>query len=78
MLIEHNHSTEESMTQGVGNRHGIIYASFELPFVGIKTYRWDVYGDSPEDMRYHTREVKEWAHHKAHNAGDVAYRIEVQ
>lgn len=78
MILEHNHSEEESMTQGEGGKHGVIYASFDLPITGVRTYRWDIYGDSAEDMRHHTREVKEWAHYKAHSAGDVAYRIEVQ
>jgi len=78
MILEHNHVNEENMSQGMGDKHGIVYASFDLPIVGVKTYRWDIYGESAEDMRFHTREVKEWAHHKAHNAGDVAYRVEVQ
>ena len=78
MIIEHNHVNEEKMTQGCGGKHGIIYVSIDLPVEGVRTYRWDIYGDDASDMRYHTREVKEWAHHKAHSAGDAPYRIEVR
>lgn len=77
MLIQHNLENVERMSQGCGDRHGEIYASFDLPIVGVKTYVWDIYGESIEDIRCHTRDVKFWAHQKAHNAGDVPYRVEV-
>lgn len=77
MLIQHNLNNIIKKSQGYGERHGVIYASFDIPFSGIKTYEWDVYGDTIEEIRSHTRDVKSWAAMKANNLGDVPYRVEV-
>ncbi len=67
----------EIKSQGYGDRHGVIYASFDMPFTGVKTFKWDIYGENAEDIRMHTRDIKSWAACKANSLGNIPFRVEV-